>query len=605
MSMRLKFQSKLFLYYTFVVSAIIALSVLSLYFYISGATETREKENQYQLTLKATEQVDLFFDAIDRVALQVGVNPKCVEYFSRISTMDNPQNYFSTDVFASKEILETLHSIIGPKYWVNRVSLYNLKGDHISLGYLAEAESAAVDFLKSEALKKIHSDLAVEQGSRLILPPHEDFWSADKSNLLISVIWTIRNISTKREYGMVEVQQNYGKLESILDFGQSGKMKAYLVSDRGVIFYPPRPDSETQRLVSEYGNLFPDSEPGNKKAINPNNRKEELVALHTSSTTGWSVITAQPLDYVLSAQRLTGTVLVLIGFSLIVLTLFIIFVLTKHLTKPLRQLSSSVREVKLDNLSLALDNTNNDDEILQLNKAFHEMFSRLQNSMNQLVESHSREIKAGLLALQSQMDPHFLYNVLSAISSLAQEKGDLDIMEMCSKLSRMLRYITTYEQKAVTIRDEVGYARNYLELMKSRFEDKFHYTVNIDESILDMQVPKLILQPVTENCFQHGFTGIKPPWKIDIALYTDGARWFMEVGDNGRGMDEEKLRDLYGRIEKITADPAKSLDDLKLGGLGLLNSYLRLKLRYGGEMLFKIDNNHPSGTRITFGGTVL
>ena len=131
-------------------------------------------------------------------------------------------------------------------------------------------------------------------------------------------------------------------------------------------------------------------------------------------------------------------------------------------------------------------------------------------------KSISFEMRAYLRALQSQMNPHFLYNMLSAIVESGEEENSPRTVAMCMKLTEMMRYIADYNNDRVSFEAELQHARNYLDLMKERYEERFSYEIHADADALPILVPKLIVQPLAENCFKHGFSGCKPPWRIEI-----------------------------------------------------------------------------------------
>ena len=183
------------------------------------------------------------------------------------------------------------------------------------------------------------------------------------------------------------------------------------------------------------------------------------------------------------------------------------------------------------------------------------------------------------------MKPHFLYNCLATVSSMAVELDDETIPRFCDYLTSILRYESTYENGLVTLADEVRNLRNYLDLMKMRYEDDLTYEIHVDEALLDLRLPRLVLQPLAENCFDHGFRAVAPPWHIALRVFRDSGQWVIQLRDNGSGFDEEKQRQLESQIEKMTANLRESYTDLKIGGMGLANTIVRLRLTLDEEVV--------------------
>ena len=205
-----------------------------------------------------------------------------------------------------------------------------------------------------------------------------------------------------------------------------------------------------------------------------------------------------------------------------------------------------------------------------------------------------------MLALQAQMNPHFLYNTLTTISIKAENHGDMDIVDMCDNLSSMLRYIAKEGSASVTIAVELDYLEKYLRLMKNRYPAQFTVTTEIPEELTRVQVPKLILQPIIENCFKYAFNK-RAPWLIEIKGQMHDGLWSISVTDNGVGFDQEVLAFLQ---ENMASDTFHFASD-NMEKTGLLNIYYRLKLRYGEDAIFQILNLDGEGSTVTIGGKEL
>ena len=232
------------------------------------------------------------------------------------------------------------------------------------------------------------------------------------------------------------------------------------------------------------------------------------------------------------------------------------------------------------------------------------MLLRLRQSMDENIRRQSYEMKANMIALQAQMDPHFLYNTLTVIKSLSREKNTAQITRTCDYLVKMLRYISSYDDHTVSLNQELAHTENYLELMKIRFEDQFTYTFSIDSDVdtENLRIPKLTLQPLVENCFQHGFKTVAPPWNVYVHFWQEENHWFVNVTDNGTGITPDKKEELMNKIEEFLSHPSDSISSMKIGGMGLVNTVARLKLRYKSQILFDITALPNGGTSVTLGG---
>ena len=295
--------------------------------------------------------------------------------------------------------------------------------------------------------------------------------------------------------------------------------------------------------------------------------------------------------------------MVLFLVLVVTFTCLVEYLIIRHLTRPLKQLHQAVDAISIDNLSMELAPGDSSDELQRLGRAFNHMFKKLKESIDEMVLARTGELKSYVQSLQAQMDPHFMHNILTIISLSVSEGRTQIIPLICEKLSSMLRYTASYRSIGCTLRDELAYTQDYLTLMKIRYEDRFVYETQIDPALLDVPVPKLVMQPLTENCFQHGFKDCRPPWTIRIEAFREKDRWFVKVSDNGSGFKPEELEKFY-RFTRETdiGNVREKLAELQIGGLCLTNIYIRMKLLYDKEMTFSIETKEGGGTTVIIGG---
>jgi len=240
-------------------------------------------------------------------------------------------------------------------------------------------------------------------------------------------------------------------------------------------------------------------------------------------------------------------------------------------------------------------------EIEDLNQAFQKMNIKMKKSLDDLILSQQQEMQSRMLALQSQMNPHFIYNTMATISAMAEENMNEQIVEMCGNLSDMLRYISSDREPLVKLSTEIEYTEKYLACMKFRHGNKLSYSIEIDEEMKEIRIPKLVIQPLVENALKYG-TCQQPPWMIRITGYKTNTYWQINVQDTGPGFDSEKLKYINQNIQDI--NQSGLMPSLELDGMGLLNIYVRLKLSYKNQVIFQISDSISGGARITIGGSV-
>jgi len=172
---------------------------------------------------------------------------------------------------------------------------------------------------------------------------------------------------------------------------------------------------------------------------------------------------------------------------------------------------------------------------------------------------------------------------------------------MCNALCDYFRYITVSDESAVPLDLEIFYTEKYIECMKMRYGNDFIYESDIEEETKKILIPKLILQPIVENAFKHGFSS-SPPWNLKICSSTKDGNWFIHIEDNGGCLSDLVKENLLYSFNNLNKN--EELKTLKIGGMGLKNIYLRLQLLYNDNLIFKIDNSKQGKTIFIIGGPI-
>lgn len=288
-----------------------------------------------------------------------------------------------------------------------------------------------------------------------------------------------------------------------------------------------------------------------------------------------------------------GTIFIKISLISITLSIGFSLGLSNNITYRIIKLINYTKKVEKGDLDFQIEVEKND-EIGFLIKAFNKMTFRLNELINKTYKLEIREKEAQFKALQAQISPHFLYNALDTINWSLIENGDFKTSATLGALSEILRYSIDDFEKNVSINKEIKQVDNYLRIQKSRFEDRFNYSVNIDEDILNEKIPKLLLQPLVENAVVHGVENFKTGGSIKVNGYSIGNKIIIEISDNGAGINSSKLKELNRRFNEKIEDNNK----YKTSHIGLLNVNERIKLVYGNEYCMEIKSEVNKGTII-------
>lgn len=260
----------------------------------------------------------------------------------------------------------------------------------------------------------------------------------------------------------------------------------------------------------------------------------------------------------------------------------------QKVTRPLRQLAEASNEVREGNLGIQVENTEDNEEFYQMKDSFNHMSQKLKNQFDKIYVEEIALRDAKIMALQSQINPHFLNNTLEIINWEARLNGNYKVSAMIEALSTMLgETMNRKEQQFHTVAEEMAYADAYLYIISQRFGAKFQCTQKIDERLLDVQVPRLIIQPIVENAVEHGMD-VTSKGQLEIRLFArEDGYLCIEVEDNGHLTKED--RDKIDRLLSQNAELSKE----KRVSLGIRNVDQRLKMIYGADCgLFITGNDH-------------
>lgn len=606
---KLNLQKKLLLGLTLILAVLVIILAYAFYNYLFSESINKELKTSQRITEKTSLQIDELFTQMDMGALFIVKNEVIQDVLSDLHTGAINEYQMIKYRGQARDQLKVL-SFYFPN--MTNAVIFDAKVGFYFHSGLPDEEQVVKKRLSD---LEWYNSLIVSKNKLQILPPHQDFW-VSISRPVISVVRRLVTASNQ-DLGLLEIDLPYWNLESICNTNTVSEDSIILVfDDQGNLVHP----FETSRVESNLFKLINYPDVYKKINLSPESYGEFtikgskiLYTSHKSRITGLSTVLINK-ETALQKQMFTYTRLIVIAGVIILLAVFFaFFILVRSLTRPLKTLTATVEHVSLDNMNLQIPH-GGQNELKMLNESFNAMFSKLRDSINQVYESKIRETNANLLALQAQINPHFLYNTLGVISASSERFGNFETASMCNKLSGMMRYIVSPVNDMVSLKEEVAHTLNFLKLMEHHYKDYnndsisyLRYEIEIPEEMNLIPLPKMILQPIVENCINHGFENTLPPWYVRIkGQITDNTEWRISVEDNGSGFEPEILDNINTQINEynLNLKEGNFRQNLHIGGMGILNSYARLAISFKEAAIFKIENIQPNGTRITFGGSL-
>ena len=388
--------------------------------------------------------------------------------------------------------------------------------------------------------------------------------------------------------GVVFIDLNYSAISELCTQNSVGtKGYVFILDQDGNIVYHPQQQQLYNELQTENISLIMNAKTDVVTAGKGDD--EKIYALSHSETTGWTIVGCMNMSELLKNSRKARSIYVLVALGLIAVALVISSEIARNITFPIQKLRDSMKRVQKGDFSAAEIEVYSDNEIGSLTRSFNVMTHKIQDLMAQNIQEQEQKRKIELKALQSQINPHFLYNTLDSIIWMAEGKKNEEVVLMTASLARLLRQSISIENELVTIGQEVEYVRSYLTIQKMRYKDKLEFEINVDPRITHAQIIRLVLQPIVENAIYHGLKYKESKGMLKVQGYELGERIIIDITDDGVGMDEETLKHIYDK-HKV---------NYHSNGVGVYNVQQRLVLYYGKEYGIIYHSEKGKGTTAT------
>jgi two-component system sensor histidine kinase YesM len=229
-------------------------------------------------------------------------------------------------------------------------------------------------------------------------------------------------------------------------------------------------------------------------------------------------------------------------------------------------------------------------EMIMLARSFNAMGAEIDELMGRVALKERETLRAELLALRLQINPHFLYNTLDVMRGMALAGGATEAAEIARSLAALLRYSTVKDSDHVQVRDELGSLRHYLKIQKHRFGSRFTMRIRVEPDVAASLVPRFILQPLVENAFLHAVERSLMRLALLVSIHAEADDLLVEVIDNGAGMGEQELSAIQGSL-------LQGMESANTG-IGLQNVHNRIRLAYGPGYGVSIESSQGRGTRV-------
>jgi two-component system sensor histidine kinase YesM len=473
--------------------------------------------------------------------------------------------------------------------------LNSLKNDTESV-YIFDNYGNMYDSTKNDTIRADIRQQAVDlrqrvrhaQGSSIVISTQK-ITTGQADKYYFSIARELKNTNSLEGIGMIIFDSRIQVIgDAVRELDSITKGRTMVIDDQNTVIY----DSD-QKLISTNvaQNDLVQKAVGAQGSFKMNlEGVTYLTSYTTSEVTGWKQIVLIPVNQLTQETRVTRDftmVLVLLSITVALITSSLIAV---ALTRPLRDLMRTMKQVNKDNLDVQIQ-VKYSDEFGILAKHFNNMIRRIHELVEEVYQTQNRKREAELRSLQHQINPHFIYNTLEVIRMTAEVKRDYEISEMTYNLGELLRYGILRGTEKVTIGKELDHLEKYIALQNFRFSKDIQIYLDICEEHMGYPVIKLLFQPIVENAILHGFETKEEDCRITISSQEEGQMVYFKVTDNGCGMNEDQLEVIRSALQGKWEE--------KRTNIGIANVNERIVLQYGSPYGLRLSSREDAGTTVT------
>lgn len=529
--------------------------------------------------LKGMEQLSL--PQINYDELAFAISHAATNYASKMFVEDYLRNmYFSR----SNEDLEAIYL-----YFVGSGTYYTISKENFDI----KIRAGHADNIPSMSWYKRAMESETNRAYQsFLLSNAERGYDMDASRSFMAYHRVLRSISTRAPQAVVSFYYNTNTIDKIMqDIPQNEGQHLFFLSPDNVPFVlDEKPFYESMVESGLMKHITADGKETKSYTWDSPQDSKYLIVYNVGVQEGWKLVKPIPYKELYAAAKTTRNLNFMMGLVFLLLAVVLVTYFSNAVTKPLKFLSQQMKRFSTGDFEASTEVVGRD-ELAYLSRQFNQMVRQTNELINERYKMKLVEKNAILKALEAEINPHFLYNALQAISTKALKAERFDIADMVDALALTLRYCISGKD-IVRASEELLHIERYMSLQKARFGGRVQLAIDWEQELKELELPKLSLQTLVENAIKHGVEMVSTPVTIKISARAAGGHAFIIVGDNGPGFAPGRLREV---LESFEADWNERTDEE--GSVGLVNLNTRLKLLYGASSQLVIRTS-PSGTEM-------
>lgn len=590
---KLKLKHQIWLIFFF---SIIIFTVMEFYYYYSFSNLTQKRAAHYsnQMIEQTRRKIDSAFSDI-RVSTSIAVNSRRVQEFSVED--DDYKRAFNSGPNAL-DLMEYMRSF---NSYVDGIVINDIQGRRL---YSLASASGDIFFLNryDTFIQKYKEDPSLRDKGMFTSILKDDRTGTEQFFYIAPIVEAIGGIYFSQITGYCTVLVNMDKMQGLVENTElTPNSTLYILNSRNEVIASTNSNARgalfREVLSMDKGILLN----GVKTTIDGEDILVQVKDLEQAD--GWRVVSMIPVQELTADMNPIRKVSIIVGIGMILSMLIMGSFFMNNLMRPVMGLVLDMKRVGSRDMGFRIKvRSTNEVGMLacDINRVINEreeMARDMINTQARLYESELSQKQAEFSALQSQINPHFLYNTLNCISSIGLEYGSREIAQITSCMSKIFRY-SIKKDNLVRIRDELDCIQAYMNIIAIRYENKFIIDIDVDQGLLEMQTPKMILQPIVENAVYHGLERMDQGGRLQVTGSIDAhGDVCFQITDTGKGMEPEQLASLQAKLGM--ASPESAPDGQPATSIGLSNIHNRLRLLFGEGYGIAIESQLGHGTTVT------
>ena len=566
-----RLQSKLMTYFF---SLIMIIVIMLDIFFIYKMSETVEKDTHvyaYEIVKQLGRNIESYIDHMQEVMWMISSQDT-----SLINQLKEPLNQKAV---RKSYFLEEMRN----RGSSNGVVSINIFGEN-GLVLTDSASNAIKDYIDVKQMEW-YTKAVEAQGKPVISASHTQNYLKNEGKWVFSLSAAI--MEENKILGIVLIDMSYKNLTDMCNDIQLGeKGYVYIVGQGQEMIYHPKQQLIYSGILQEDLARVMQQEEGSFTEVLEDKR---LVTVHSLKEVGWRVVGVSYIGELLVSKKEIIIPLIILTLLALVVAFLISKRIASQTAKPIRELTEHMQEIELGKLGVEIDTQSDTEEIQCLTASFKEMVYKIEGLIEQVEDNQKKLRKSELKVLQSQINPHFLYNSLDTIIWLGEREECEKVVQMTAALARYFRLSLSKGKEVITIYEEVEHVKHYLQIQKIRYASKLAYTIEVSPDIFDEMIVKIVLQPLVENALYHGIKDLEEGGYIRVLGFREGNNIILEVYDNGKGMSREQIKNIL---------KAPSSTSITKGGVAIKNVHERIQVYFGQDYGLSYESEYGKWTKV-------